>query len=224
MTDDVIADDGSIADIPWASVFDPDHNVRAFNAIQERGFRAASAVIERLVGAAQREPAGSSEATPEPKVVEVPPEGDVQRAMTAWQSILAQAVGGPRTAGATPAGAIVMDLNTDGQRQVAYLEAGPGATGSVEVWLHNGAAAAMEPIVLRCSDLLSHDGEVLKSTVVHLDPECMEMPGRCSRGVLVSVEVAIDVPPGRYRGTLLADGHPDVWLPVVLTVVAPADA
>jgi hypothetical protein len=30
--------------------------------------------------------------------------------------------------------------------------------------------------------------------------------------------VADDIRPGRYRGTLLADGHTDVWLPVVLTV------
>ena len=29
-----------------------------------------------------------------------------------------------------------------------------------------------------------------------------------------------DVRPGRYRGTLLADGHEDVWLPVLLVVGA----
>ena len=44
------------------------------------------------------------------------------------------------------------------------------------------------------------------------------MPARCSRGVTVEVDVADDLPPGCYRGTLLADGHADVWLPVVLTV------
>ena len=27
-------------------------------------------------------------------------------------------------------------------------------------------------------------------------------------------------PPGNYRGTLLADGHPDIWLPVVLVRAA----
>jgi hypothetical protein len=29
------------------------------------------------------------------------------------------------------------------------------------------------------------------------------------------------VQPDTYRGTLLAQGHPDLWLPVVLTVRAP---
>jgi hypothetical protein len=36
----------------------------------------------------------------------------------------------------------------------------------------------------------------------------------------------IDIPDGAtagcYRGTLLADGHPDVWLPIALTVTSSA--
>ena len=56
-----VADDGSIADIPWASVFDPDHNARALNAIQARGFRAATDVIERLVNLVDRNAAATEE-------------------------------------------------------------------------------------------------------------------------------------------------------------------
>ena len=44
------------------------------------------------------------------------------------------------------------------------------------------------------------------------------MPARSSRGAVVSVEVSDDVPRGVYRGTVLVDGHPDLWLPVVLTM------
>jgi hypothetical protein len=36
--------------------------------------------------------------------------------------------------------------------------------------------------------------------------------------VTVEVDVADHLPPGCYRGTLLADGHPDVWLPIALTI------
>ena len=42
-------DDGSIADLPWASVFDPEANARALSAIQARGFRAATEVVDRFV-------------------------------------------------------------------------------------------------------------------------------------------------------------------------------
>lgn len=223
MTDHVIADDGSIADIPWASVFDPDHNVRAFNAVQERGFRAASAVVERLVGAVTSDTAAAPTQAAAPVTDE--PASDIQRAVTTWQSLLTQIVGAtPPGAPTTPAGAVVVDLNADGHSQVAYLEVDSGGSGSVEVWLHNGAASDMEPMTLRCSDLLSHDGHTLKSTAVHIDPPHLVMPGRCSRGVVVSVEVTADVRPGRYRGTLLAVAHPDVWLPIVVSVAAPAPA
>ena len=71
---------------------------------------------------------------------------------------------------------------------------------------------------LRCSDLLAHDGTVIRSEMVRFEPDTVPMPARCSRGVMVEIDVGDDVPPGRYRRTLLADGHADVWLPVVLTV------
>ena len=47
-------DDGSIADLPWASVFDPAANARALSAIQARGFRAASEVVDRFVRITER--------------------------------------------------------------------------------------------------------------------------------------------------------------------------
>jgi hypothetical protein len=48
------------------------------------------------------------------------------------------------------------------------------------------------------------------------------MPARSSRGVTVAIDVGADVRPGVYRGTLLATGNPDLWLPVVLTVRLPS--
>ena len=46
---------GSSNDLPWASVFNPAANVRAFSAIQADGFRAASELVERFVRIASTE-------------------------------------------------------------------------------------------------------------------------------------------------------------------------
>lgn len=215
------ADDGSIADIPWASVFDPDHNARALNDIQARGFRAATDVIERLVNRVDRDGVateGPSPATAE-KMHGLPTSLPIEGAVAAWRSLLVQLVESLDGDGTLPTGAVKWDLRQDNSRELVCLESLPGAVASTEVWLHNPGPGDLGEISLRCSDLLSHDGDVVTSAAVRLDPEAVAMPDRCSRGVTVHVDVAADVRPGRYRGTMLADGHLDVWLPVVLTVL-----
>jgi hypothetical protein len=69
--------------------------------------------------------------------------------------------------------------------------------------------------------LLAHDGSVIGSDTVTFDPTVVGMPGRSSRGIELKNEVPQGVAPGIYRGTLLAEGHPNLWLPVVLTVRVP---
>ncbi len=44
------------------------------------------------------------------------------------------------------------------------------------------------------------------------------MPGRSSRGVSVKVLVDQEAPPAKYCGTLLAEGFPDIAIPVAVTV------
>jgi len=92
----------------------------------------------------------------------------------------------------------------------------PGAA-TAEVWLHNGGAADMGQIRLRCSDLLADDGSAITASAVMFDPAIVPMPPRSSRGIDVKIEVPQGVQPGVYRGTLLVEGHPELWLPVVLT-------
>jgi hypothetical protein len=46
-----LGDDGTIDDLPWASVFDPAANARALSAIQAEGFRAASRIVDRFAKA-----------------------------------------------------------------------------------------------------------------------------------------------------------------------------
>ncbi len=215
------ADDGSIADLPWASVFDPDHNARTLNAVQARGFRAATAVIERLVNLVGLDDVATGD--PSPSTAEQvngslmsPP---VESAVAAWQSLLTRLVESLGGGGTLTSGAVKLDLRQQNSREIVYLETSPKGVASTEIWLHNGGPGDLGEISLRCSDLLSHDGGLVTSAAVWVNPETVAMPDRCSRGVTVHIEVAEDVGPGRYRGTLLADGHPDVWLPVQLTVL-----
>ena len=53
---------------------------------------------------------------------------------------------------------------------------------------------------------------------MRFEPDIVPMPARSSRGMTVEVDVDETLPPGSYRGTLVADGHPDVWLPVELVI------
>jgi len=108
--------------------------------------------------------------------------------------------------------------------------AGLGATAGVhldargcgpvhtEVWLHNGGPSNLGDVRLRCSDLLSHSGDVIEAGAIYFDPEPVPMPARSSRGAVVTIQVADNAAPGVYRGTLLVDGYPELWLPLVLTL------
>jgi hypothetical protein len=101
---------------------------------------------------------------------------------------------------------------------VSLVASGLGVV-STEVWLHNSGAEDLGKIRLHCSDLLAHDGTVIASSMVRFEPDIVPMVPRCSRGVTVQIDVPDDIGEGHYRGTLLADGCPDIWLPVVLSVL-----
>ncbi|MCW2690427.1 MAG: hypothetical protein JWR37_5317 [Mycobacterium sp.] len=219
--------DGSMADLPWAAVFDPAGNVRALGEIQARGFRAATELVDRFVRLADRDRAAASDSAA-PKSAS-PPTGDetasattfpnVDQVLGSWQRLLGQLTQSfSGTAPTTGPGAATFDLvNDNASGQISFEAAEPGAV-STEVWLHNGGPTDMGKVRMRCSDLLAHDGTVIPAQSVRFEPDTVSMPARCSRGVTVEVDVADDLAPGCYRGTLLADGHPDVWLPITLAV------
>jgi hypothetical protein len=222
-------DDGSIAELPWASVFDPAANLRALSAVQARGFRAATEVVDRLVKLAHTDvPVG--ERPPESVPAQdddghngsaAPAVGpDADRILASWQKLvgqLARSLRGKAALTDQQGGAMFDFVNADASGRVSLESAEPGSV-STEVWLHNGGSEDLGKIRLRCSDLLAHDGTVIASELVRFEPDAVPMPARSSRGVTVEIDVAQDIRPGYYRGTLLADGHAEVWLPVVLTV------
>lgn len=233
---------GNGADVPWASVFDPAVNVRALGEIQARGFRAATELVDRFVRMADRmsgeAPQNSSAAdqpgthgggdrggTENPTAASAPGAPgtpgsavDLETLIGTWQGMVGQWAGSVRGATApTPAGATVDLVTAEAAGHVVLTVAEPGPVAG-EVWLHNGGGVDLGKVRLRCSDLMAHDGTVLSGELVRFEPDSVPMPARCSRGVTIQLDVAENVPSGRYRGTLLAEGYADIWLPVTLVV------
>jgi hypothetical protein len=213
-------------DLPWASVFDSAANMRALSAIQADGFRAASELVDRFVRMAATGLNGSETFGPAANSANDQP-ADVYGAtglepfVTTWWKMVDQflRVSSPRLADESgDANAATLDFSaaqSTGRLQLSTV--GPGAA-TAEVWLHNRGPDDIGKVTVRCSDLLSHDGNVFAARLIRFEPDIVPMPARSSRGVTVEVDVDENVVPGSYRGMLLTDGHPDVWLPIELVV------
>jgi hypothetical protein len=213
--------DGSVDEVPWATVFDPDVNVRALGEIQARGFRAASELVDRFVQSANKNRSDSTAASCQPPVNgnEIKREAtgvDVGSVIRTWESVVGRLAGSLR--GAAEPERATLDLTKTSASGSVMLAAAPGERAHGEVWLHNGGAIDLRPVRLRCSDLVGHDGGIVVAQMVRFDPDAVAMLARSSRGVLVEIDVAADLRTGTYRGTLLAEDHPDVWLPIALSV------
>jgi hypothetical protein len=211
--------DASFSDIPWASVFDPALNIRALGEIQARGFRAATEVVNRFIRPADTKFVDDSVNSTQAPGDQATPPPDVDRVLQVWQRLATQAVESLRGA-AQPRGEVAsVDIqHATSSGAVSLVASEPGAV-STEVWLHNRGADDLGKVRLRCSDLLAHDGALIESALVRFEPDTVPMVARCSRGVTVEIDVPDDTAAGNYRGTMLADGYPDIWLPVVLSVL-----
>jgi hypothetical protein len=224
LTDRGFNDDGTIDDLPWASVFDPAANARALSAIQAEGFRAASRIVNRFVRAAKPE---ADAPGPDEDIGDRGAAGDgiqeFERLTRAWWSMAGQFLlrSLPATAKAGSE-SVSLDVSGPGTGRGVNLDVAVGESASTEVWLHNRGPDDRGDVRLHASDLLGHDGSVISAAAVRIDTEVVPMPARSSRGLLVTVDVAPEVRPGVYRGTVLASGNPDLWLPVTLTVRLPS--
>jgi hypothetical protein len=211
--------DASASDIPWASVFDPALNIRALGEIQARGFRAATEVVNRFIRPADTKSVADSANSKQARDDQATPPPDVDQVLQVWQRLATQAVESLRGAAQPRAEVASVDIqHATSSGAVSLVASEPGAV-STEVWLHNHGAEDLGKVRLRCSDLLAHDGALIDSAMVRFEPDTVPMVARCSRGVTVEIDVPDDIATGNYRGTLLADGYPDIWLPVVLTVL-----
>lgn len=223
MTDRGFNDDGTIDDLPWASVFDPAANARALSAIQAEGFRAASRIVNRFVRSV--EPRAEGPAADADTGDDTPAADGIQefeRLTRAWWSMAGQFLLRSLPATAKSAGeSVSLDVNGPGSPRGVNFDVAVGESASSEVWLHNRGTDDHGNVRLHASDLLGHDGSVISAAAVCIDTEVVPMPARSSRGVVVTVDVGPQVSPGVYRGTVLASGNPGLWLPVTLTVRLP---
>jgi hypothetical protein len=219
--------DGSTNDLPWASVFDPAANARALSAIQAEGFRAASELVDRFARIATTGIGGSDRpGTPAAPLsndqrADFFGATDIEPLIRSWWSLVGQMLLGsnpPVTDSRAPVNPATLDLSSDEATGQLVLKAAASAAATAVVWLHNRGVKDFGQVRLRCSDLLADDGRVVDSDAVTFGPAVVPMPARSSRGIDMTIKVAADVGPGVYRGTLLAEGHQDLWLPVVLTV------
>jgi hypothetical protein len=147
------------------------------------------------------------------------PTPDVDQVLRLWQRLATQAVESLRGATQPITEVATVDVQHAASSGAISLVAGEPGAVSTEVWLHNRGADDLGKVRLRCSDLLAHDGALIESALVRFEPDTVPMVARCSRGVTVEIDVPDDIAAGNYRGMLLADGYPDIWLPVVLCVL-----
>ncbi|KAA0105157.1 hypothetical protein [Mycolicibacterium sp. P1-5] len=225
------ASNGEIHDVPWASIFDPAANVRALTAVQAEGFRAASELVDRFVRMVATRPDGGSAAarqsTPltNEQRADLLGATDVEPLIRSWWAMAGQFLmgGAPQTSPQAAAASPALDFTGSASAGRLEFEAEVGQTATTEVWLHNAAMQDLGRIRLRCSDLMADDGSVIGSAVIRLEPKTVPVPARSSRGVGLTVKVANKIKPGLYRGTMLVEGRPELWLPVALTV-RPASA
>jgi hypothetical protein len=218
--------DDDLTELPWASVFDPAANARALSAIQAEGFRAASRVVDRFAqiagdvsGARQTTDAGAAKAAAPPTPGLNP---DVDLIITTWWTVVGQMFRAMR--GETVSSdetSLSVNANVDVATGVATGAAQLGSGETAEIWLHNSGSDDSADTVLRCSDLLAHDGAVIASTAVAFTPPVVPLPARSSRGIAIRVEAGDDVKPGSYRGTILLSDHPALFLPMVVVVPPP---
>lgn len=218
--------DGEIHDAPWASIFDPAANVRALTAVQAEGFRAASELVDRFVRMVATRPDGGAAATRQSS-----PLSDEQRAdflgatdieplIRSWWAMAGQFLvgGAPQTQAPTAAISPALDFTGAAVTGRVEFETTAGESATAEVWLHNSADIDVGRIRLRCSELMADDGSVIEAAACRIHPKAIPVPGRSSRGVGITVKVTKKTKPGLYRGTILVEGRPQLWLPLALAV------
>lgn len=213
---------------PWAAALDPAANLAALTRIQQRGLRAAGEIVDRLVATVDGERTGNGggpTATGTGSGSERGPgAAELAGLVDLWAEVAKQflhaVTGGGAPAGGPSTADVVLDVEgPTADRPLRLTAGGPGD----ELWLVNRSARERTGLRLHATELRSAGGTVLAADVAFEPGEIESLPARSSRGVLVSVAgLAGPAEPGVYRGLVLVDGLPDAWVPVEVTVPAPA--
>ena len=189
-------------------LFDPVAGMRTLAEIQAEGLRAASDLLERVLGS-EPDAAGARPRPPD----------NYAAFVDAWADMLRLTFTGLTQA--REPGTVTVSLEQNGVGAPVRLVRDPGNEGDAvtEVWLHNGTTSEVGPLVFRCSELSDAGGSVLAGAEVRFDPPEMEpLPGRSSRAVAVLLAATASPSPGVYRGTIQAEGAPGLWLPLEVAI------
>ena len=227
--------------LPWASVFDPVANARALEQIQRRGLRAAGELVDRLVAAVDGDPArerpagaGADGGDDRDGATSGSTAADGSDPLGVWVDLVTQtlqamarlSVPEPEPSSQPTGGPVWVDVLTGRGSGAFALIAGPTASATGELWLHNPSAQRVGPLRLHLGELRSPDGRSLPGGAVRLDPEAVpELPARSSRGVSACFsppDAAAPPSAARYRGLLQVDGADAVAVPVELVIGEPA--
>ena len=96
-----------------------------------------------------------------------------------------------------------------------------GTTTGAEAWLHVLDGPPGPPARVHASDLVAHHGDRIRGELVSATPAVLDTAAsRTSIAVAVSIAVPHAIRPGTYHGHLLAEGLPEIVLPVVVEVVS----
>ena len=190
MTERALGDDSTVTDLPWAAVFDPAANIRALGAVQSQGLRAATEIVDRFVQLAGNGSNHKASDTADAQPVDKPIEkgrtsqtsaANADRVLATWESLVGRLARTVATPGPIPTGIPTLDLAGSGATTAIHMETRDVGPVCAEVWLHNGGATNLGDIGLRCSDLLSHSGDVIKAGAVCFEPDPVPMPSPAAR-------------------------------------------
>ncbi|CAN5607302.1 hypothetical protein BH09ACT7_BH09ACT7_56860 [soil metagenome] len=226
---------GVTGDLPWSSVFDSAANLRAMSAIQAEGLRAASELVDRFVRFAANGLNSTNSAT-DPAVqnerADLYGATDIAPLIRSWlpmwglQSLVPPAApestppGSARAREAVAGACASMDLELSEATGPLKLETTAPGIASAELWLHNRGMTDFGDVKIGCASIVADSGRAIDDVAVTFDPSNVPMPARSSRGIAVGVEVGHDIDPGVYRGLIVVEGHPQLCVPIVVTIHA----
>ena len=209
---------------PWAAAFDPAANLQVLSDLQRRGLEAARQLVERFAGSMD----GAGEPAPQYPGTGTGPGGSYQPSgFDALIDLWAELAKGTLRALVKQLGASGMATSAGGdgvsggtKRVVVERGRRPDApAGATEVWLHNESQAERRNLRPHCGELRSADGSRLTANVMFAPSQIERLPGRSSQAFMLRVrDVADDAVVGTYRGVVLVEGLPDVWLTLEVLV------
>lgn len=212
--------------LPWASVFDSAANMRALTAIQAEGLRAASTLVDRFITAASDSvntfggAVGSRSALSEDQRADLWGATDIEPLLASWWKMVDQFgrgfAAGNREPQATCDVPPTLDITAGSPTGRIAIGVTAGESATAEIWLENRGVEDAGEVRLRIGTLESAAGSVFPVADIELLPATVAMPPRSGRGIVLRIRAG--APVGVYRGILFTHGHPDLWLPIELTV------